>query len=72
VCGNIAITVSLVLLLLGIALTDIAAIYTATFAFSTCPTWGDPRCMLDMHSKIVFRVQFTLSRKIGDYRADYY
>lgn len=38
-CGDTyAITVSLILLLLGVAPTNIAAIYTATFAFSTCPT----------------------------------
>lgn len=64
-CGDTAITVSLVLLLLGVAPTDIVAIYTTTFAFSTCPTWGDPRCIcwICTRSKIVFRVQFTLSCK---------
>lgn len=73
-CDDTAITVSLVLLLLGVAPTDIVAIYTTTFAFSTCPTWGDPRCIcwICTRSKIVFRVQFTLSCKTEDYRADYY
>lgn len=69
-CGDIAITVSL---LLGVAPTDIAAIYTVTFAFPPV-LLGEIQGIywICTHSKIVFRVQFTLSCKIEDYRADYY